>query len=136
MTWNLEYRDDLQIVVLTYLGKVSGPEIQEAAIARIDLGKEKGVTKFLIDTKNVETADSATMRIHEIPGEIYPDKKIDRTSQIAILGPKSPVSKKMVKFFETSCVNRGWRVDTFQDYESAIEWLGLSPTQQETERDK
>ena len=136
MTWNLEYRDDLEIVVLTYSGKVCGTDIKEAASARIDMGKQKGITRFLIDTREIEVDESATMSIYELPTSIYPDEENGRISRIAIIGPKSSESKTMVRFFENACVNRGWLVNTFQDYESAIEWLGPSPSRQETERDK
>lgn len=136
MTWNLEYRDDLRIVVLTYSGKVSGAEIKEAAAARIDLGKQKGVTRFLIDTKEVEADESATLSIYEIPAKIYPEKNVERTSHIAILGPESSLSKKMVTFFVTACVNRGWLVSTFQDYQNAIEWLTAESSRQETGSDE
>jgi hypothetical protein len=136
MTWNLECKDDLQIVVLTYSGKVSGRDIKEAAAARIDMGKQKGITRFLIDTRKVEADESATMGIHEIPAKMYPEKQVERTNRIAIIGPESSISKTMVRFFENSCVNRGWLVSAFQDYKSAIEYLGLSCSQQKTERDK
>jgi len=136
MKWNLEYRDDIQIIVLTYFGEVTAADIKEAAVARIDLGKQKGVARFLIDTRKVEADEFATTGIYDIPASVYPEKQVERTGRIAILSPESSVSKKMVKFFENCCTNRGFLVQTFQDYKSAIEWLGPKPSQQKTERDK
>lgn len=136
MAWRLEYRDDLGIVVLTYTGRVSGEDIQAAAAARIDLGKEKGASKFLIDTREVETDESATLSIYEIPDRIYPEKQFERTSRIAILGPKSMLTREMVAFFENACVNRGWLVKTFQEHPEAVAWLGLDTERKEAEREK
>lgn len=126
MKWSVEYNDDLKIVVLTYFGRVTGSDISEAAAARIDLGKEKGVTKFLIDARKVEADELAGMDIHSIPEKLYTEKQVERTSRIAILAPQTETSKKMVRFFESACVNRGWVVKSFNDQESAVRWLQQS----------
>ena len=136
MAWTVEYDDDLQIVVLTYLGNVTGAEIKEAAVARIGMGKQKGATKFLIDTRTVEADKSATMSIYDLPTKVYPEKHAQHTSRIAIVGPQSSASKEMVKFFENACVNRGWSVMTFENRESAVKWLQQMTSQQPPERDK
>ena len=123
MTWTLEHNDDLKIVVLTYKGKVTGADIKEAATARIQMGNQKNITRFLIDTQEVESNESATMDIYELPSDIYQEKQCEYESHIAVVEPKSSKSKAMVRFFENVCVNRGWLVKTFQDCSSAVKWL-------------
>ncbi|MBN1826432.1 MAG: STAS/SEC14 domain-containing protein [Candidatus Eisenbacteria bacterium] len=123
MTWTVECNEELGIIILTYSGVTTGEEIKKAAVARIDLGKKKGVTKFLIDTRTVKTDESATFDIYDVPNKIYPSKGDLHESRIAILEPESSTSTKMVQFFESVCVNRGWMVKIFQDRESAIRWL-------------
>ena len=123
MTWAIEYDDDLQIVVLTYSGKTTGEDIKEAAAARIAMGKEKGVNKFLIDAGKVETEASATLSIYEVPEDLYLRQEANRKSRIAVIRPESSVSREMVEFYETACLNLGWLVKVFQDRDNAVEWL-------------
>jgi len=130
MSWTIKYNENLQIIELTYLGRVTGEEIKEAAVARIKMGKNKGATKFLIDTKNMETDESATLDIYDVPEQIFPEEKFNRTNHIAILEPESPTSKEMVNFFIAVCVNRGWLAMTFHDRESAVKWLQQPTFQQ------
>lgn len=123
MAWTVDFESNLQIVVLTYLGKVTGEEVQEAAAARIDMGREKGVTKFLIDAKKLDADRFVTSSVYDIPTRLYPEKDFQKTNYIAILSPELETSKEMVKFFENVCRNRGWQVKMFPHYEIAMEWL-------------
>jgi len=123
MSWTLEYNDDLDIVILTYKGLTTGPEIKEAATARIDMGNRMGTTNFLIDTRLTLADESATLDIYDIPKRLYSDEHVQHVSRIAIIEPESPTTKEMVKFFENACLNRGWIVMSFSEYESAISWL-------------
>lgn len=125
MTWTLEYSDELDIVVLTYKGKTTGFDLKEASTARIALGREKGVSKYLIDTTEVEVSSSATSDVLDLPDKVYSDKQVDYSSRIAIIEPKSAESRKMVKFYEDACVNRGWLVKMFKDRPSALGWLEI-----------
>ena len=123
MTWKIEYNDELQIVMLTYAGEITGEAIKAAAAARIAMGEKMGVTKYLIDTMKTQVGSSATFDIYDVPSKIYPDKDVDRTSIIAVIKPELPMATKMVEFYEDACVNRGWLVRTFEDRDSAIKWL-------------
>ena len=123
MTWKTEYNDELQIVVLTYTGEITGNDIKEAAAARIKMGRRKGVEKYLIDTREVQTDSSATLDIYEVPTRIYPNECINQRSHIAIIKPELPAATRMVRFFVDTCVNRGWSVKMFEDHESAVKWL-------------
>ena len=125
MSWTLEYNEKLDIVILTYKGKTTGPEIKEAAAARIDMGNRLGTIKFLIDTRLTLADESATLDIYEIPQKLYHDEHAQHKSRIAIIEPESPISREMVKFFENTCLNRGWLVKSFSEYEKAVSWLQL-----------
>jgi hypothetical protein len=136
MAWTVEYNDVLQIVELTYSGRTTGEEIKEAAASRMSMGKQKGVTKFLIDTRKVEADGSATLDIYDVPDKMYPKEHVQYTNRIAILEPESSTSREMVKFYENACVNRGWLVKTFQDRESAVKWLQQRTSQQSPADDR
>lgn len=127
MVWKVEYDDKLQIVVLTYSGKTKGEDIKEAAAARIAMGKEKGVTNYLIDTRKIATEGSSTFDIFTLPSKMYPDKRVESRSRIAVIIPELPTEREMVQFYEDVCFNRGWMVKTFQDHDSALKWLQQDP---------
>ena len=130
MKWKTEYNDELQIVELTYEGNITGKDIKEAAVARIAMGRQKGVTRYLIDTRKVQTDSSATIDIYDVPTRIYPDECVSHTSHIAVIKPELPETSDMVSFYVNACMNRGWLVKTFEDRDSAIKWLQQEPSQQ------
>ena len=61
MIWNVEYNEELGIVELRLDGRLSGAELQESAASRIALGQEHGVTKFLIDARDLIAPRSTTI---------------------------------------------------------------------------
>jgi len=136
MTWTVEYSDELGIVILAYTGRVTGREIQEAAAARIDMGKRESVTEFLIDTKRVEADESATFDIYDIPNKMYNEKHVPHESNLAIVEPDSEKSKELARFFETACLNRGWAAKIFKDRDSAIAWLQQIARRRSTDGDR
>jgi len=123
MPWSLEYLENLQIVELTISGRVSGDELKEAATARIALGQEEGVHKYIINARHIDAPESATPEVYDIPTKMYAEKNLSRASQIAVIAPLSSESMWVTGFYEDICVNRGWRVRTFLDRDLAIDWL-------------
>jgi len=123
MPWSLQHIENLQIVELTISGHVSGDELKEAAAARIALGKERGVHKYIINARHIDAPESATPEVYDIPTRMYAEKKLSRASQIAVIAPLSSESMWVTGFYEDICVNRGWRVHTFLDRDLAIDWL-------------
>ena len=123
MVWKVAYHDDLQIVELTISGRVTGPELLEAAASRIDLGQEKGITNYLIDGTELIPSRSTTLEILEIPEKVYFEKGMERTSRIAAVVPREPESHWIAEFYENASVNRGWRVQWFLNRHDAIGWL-------------
>jgi hypothetical protein len=123
MVWNVDYHGDLQIVVLTFSGEITGPELLEAAASRIELGQEKGATKFLIDAAEMIAPTSTTLAVLEMPARMYLEKNMERTSRIAVLIPTDPESRWIAEFYENASVNRGWHVKLFTDRNGAIDWL-------------
>lgn len=120
--WKVEYNDELKIIQTTMSGEFSDADILECASERIALGKEKGVTKFIIDAIDMQLSGS-TLAIYDVPAYIYPRNRMPRITRIAVLSSDSSSSKPIVQFFENVSINRGWNAKIFNDHESAIEWL-------------
>ena len=123
MVWKINYVSELQIVELIFSGQVTGPELQHAAAARIDFGQAKGASKYLIDAQEMRAESSLTLDVIDIPAVVYYEKKMDRRSRIAVVSPRDPDSRWISRFYEDASANRGWRVRTFGDRESALDWL-------------
>jgi len=123
MTWTVEFHSDSKLVELTFSGRVTGQELMEAAAERIELGREKGATMYLIDAAEMVAPRSTTLNVYEIPEKIYVEKDMDRTSRIAVVVPSDSESHWVADFYEDVSVNRGWCVHKFTDRTSAIDWL-------------
>jgi len=123
MVWKVAHHDDLQIVELTISGSVTGRELLEAAASRIDLGRETGITNFLIDGTELTPSRSITLEILEIPEKTYFEEGMERTSRIAAVVPRKPESHWIAECYENASVNRGWHVQWFLNRHDAIGWL-------------
>lgn len=123
MTWTVTYIDELEIVELNISGEFTDEDVRAAAPARIAMGKERGVTKFIIDAIDMELTGT-TFSIYDVPARVYPENSMERTTRIAVLTTKaSSASREIVQFYENVSVNRGWNVKAFHDRDDAIKWL-------------
>jgi len=122
MTWTVTYNDELNIVELTISGEFSDEDIKAAAPARIAMGKEHGVTRFIIDAIDMELTGT-TFSIYDVPAKTYPEEGMGRTTRIAVLTSASSAASEIAQFFENVSVNRGWNVRAFHERKEAIAWL-------------
>lgn len=123
MAWTIEYQPDSRIVEVRFSGAVSGPELKEAAVARIEFGKQKSAHRFLVDAAEMRASKSTILDVLEIPAKVYADSRMDRASNIAVIQPKDPESQWIAEFYENASVVRGWSVDVFSNRISATAWL-------------
>ena len=121
--WNVTYHEDTQTVVLALSGKVTGAELKAAAVARIDFGRKKGTRLYIIDASDMLAPKSTILDVLEIPTTLYFNKRMDRTSRIAVIEPRDLASRWITTFYENSSVMRGWTVQIFADHDSAASWL-------------
>lgn len=128
MAWTVEYNEALNIVELKLSGRLSGAELQESAAARIALGEEHGITRFLIDARDLIAPRSTTLSIYEIAAKTYPKSNQRRDTRIAVINPSAPESEWIVQFYEDLCINRGWRVHMSDDRVTALGWLDEQDT--------
>jgi hypothetical protein len=123
VAWTVEYNEELEIVELKLVGKLSGAELQESAASRIALGQEHDVTRFVINAADLISPRSTTMSIYEIAANTYSRSNQRRDTRIAVIVPTSPDSEWIIQFYEDLCVNRGWRVRMCDDRVAALAWL-------------
>jgi hypothetical protein len=122
MPWNVEYDSELNLVLCTFVGRVSAAEYIEAKTKAFLLAQEKGTNRYLVDDTDWETAISVT-DMYEWP-KLYEQWRADRLSRVAVImpNPDSPEARDL-QFYETTSRNRGWNVSVFPTRDEAVAWL-------------
>jgi hypothetical protein len=123
MAWTIVFDASTQVVELSFRGLVTGPELQEAATARIELGKDKGVCRYVIDATNMVAPKSTILDVLDIPVRMYAEKGMDRAAWIAVVAPRDVESRWIADFYENASYIRGWTVKVFAGRENASKWL-------------
>ena len=123
MVWKIDLDEASQVVVVSFDGVVTGPVLQEAAVARIAFGKEVGIDTFIIDAARMIAPKSTIMEVLDLPKEVYDENDMARSSLIAVIRPVNPASVWIAEFYENASILRGWRVRTFDDRAAALFWL-------------
>lgn len=123
MVWEVKLDEEAQVVVTSFSGLVTGPELIEAAEARITFGREVGVDMYIVDAADMIAPKSTIMDVLDIPKEVYDEQEMARTSLIAVVRPTNPSSAWIAEFYENASILRGWRVKTFEDFKAALFWL-------------
>lgn len=122
MPWAVKYNPKLQIVELTYTGRITERELHEATSTCIKLGKENGTFRFFVDASKLELSPSL-IDFYSLPTKQYQEENVDPRSRQAVIAPTDPIAKEAAVFYETVCRNRGWMVRVFSGRQEAIDWL-------------
>lgn len=121
MPWKICVHPEFPIVETSYTGIIAPKEMFEAARETISIAHEKGVTRLLSDC----TAFKGGHTVFDLY-TLAEDVKADRISRVlkeAIIIPEGLESVQLVRFWETTCANRGITVRIFNDRQGAIDWL-------------
>lgn len=120
MPWKINHNTDQNIIELTYFGQVTANDLTDAFMAAKDLSQKEDIKKCLADCTDMLGGHSI-MNLYAII-ELLEGFKLHRLKE-ALLLPSLQASKKDVEFYETACVNRGFNVKIFNNYQQAVEWL-------------
>jgi hypothetical protein len=86
------------------------------------LSKDHDNAGVLVDATEIELTAS-TFDLYDLPAHQYVVDGIDHRTGVAVVQPKSRKEQEAAQFYETACVNRGWRVRLFPNRDEAIKWL-------------
>jgi len=116
------YSDEIDSVVVTYVGFASPEEIQETIRDALALAVERQCRRFLVDASELQHRGGTLVDTYELPQvfEHFPDI---RKYKDAIILPRRHAEAQDLKFFETTTRNRGYNVRVFSDRRSAVDWL-------------
>ena len=121
MAWKVELDAEHGFIHTIYSGIVTKNDIVDSLTEALKILSGKGPQKFLsewIDAISTLT----TTEIYAIPDE-WETSDLNRGSVLALVIQNNPQSEQDAKFYENTCVNRGWRVRIFTKRNDAIEWL-------------
>ena len=114
------------MVTVVFSGAVSGTDLRDATVAAAALGQKHGVMRYLVDGMAILTL-ARELELFALPARMYDELGLDRSElRIAIVIPPVDDLEQLVRFYETACLNRGWRVKVFAAFEPAVAWLGVT----------
>jgi len=121
MAWKVERDADHGFIHTIYSGIVTKDDITDSLTETLKILSGKGPQKFLSEWIDA-TSTLTTTEIYAIPDE-WETSDINRGSVLALVIQNKPQSHQDAKFYENTCVNRGWRVRIFTNRNDAVEWL-------------
>ena len=122
MNWKVEYNADLQRMELTYKGLNSARDIFSSSYSNIQLSKEKGITRFYVDARELKLNAEKT-DLFELPSKLYEKWGVDPRTRIAVIEPKDNDAKLKADFYILATQNLGWFAKLFATEKDAMEWL-------------
>lgn len=121
MPWSTSYSPEVDAVVTTYVGLISPESLKQAVEGTMALGLEKGTSKFLADCTALEGGHSI-VDLYFI-SKLLEEAGVSRTFREAIVLPHLQSAGDEVRFWETTCWNRGMDVWIFRTTAEAVGWL-------------
>ncbi len=119
MPYTISHINDPTHVEVTYSGVISPQELESAALEIVALMTLKQTPRLLADCSGIAGGHSVF--------DLYAlaDWAMSHAPHIreAVIIPTLPLSSDNVKFWETTCLNRGLQVRVFNDRASAETWL-------------
>jgi len=122
MAWEVNQLDAHSIIEVKYTDTVSGAELREATVERIARQYATGYLRVLINASSIRLTASAT-DLYDLADKIYTEHEAPRNSHVAVVVVENDRTKEMAQFYKDATTNRGWRVETFSDYDTAVSWL-------------
>ena len=123
MPYSVEYLEEQGVVETVYAGALSTAEFNEAVVATADTAAGRLCTRFLSDCRGLEVGEhSPTLDIWALAEFLarLPPGTFERE---ALLLPAAAAAGEDIRFYETTCRNRGLDVRVFSSRDEALAWL-------------
>jgi hypothetical protein len=123
MPWHVNINNDFPIIETCYSGFLTRIELSDAIQQTLKIAKDKGINLLLSDCSTLKGGHDV-FDLYELVNVIMKmDLHHTLTLMEAIILPDYKESEELVKFWETTCSNRGITVRLFNDRQSALDWL-------------
>ncbi len=121
MPYELKINDESLYIENIVSGSLSRSDLEKNTAEATALQKNHGIYSVLINALDLESVESVT-DVYELPKQ-YVDHGVSRSSRIAMVMPKLESARKISRFYENVCINRGWTVRSFETKGEAERWL-------------
>ncbi|MEI6765993.1 MAG: hypothetical protein WCM76_10150 [Bacteroidota bacterium] len=115
------YHEDIKVVETVYVGPFPKDELFNSVTQTLEFALEKNTLLLLGDCKGLSD-NGSLVDIYSL-AEYYLTIFESHKFKEAIILPENKEAAKNLKFYETTCINRGFDVKVFSDRESAVSWL-------------
>lgn len=120
MLSQISLSDDSSYVILEVTGELTGESLMPHNIKAHEVGKEKGIKKYLVDVTNARNTETVLNNYKFAYEEIRHTPEMDVTAIVAMLVAPDDHSHD---FFETAARNSGLNITLFRNKQKAIEYL-------------
>jgi hypothetical protein len=121
MAVKIRYHEDIKVVETVYIGPFPKDELFNSVNQTLEFALEKKTLLLLGDCQAL-SENSSLVDVYSL-AEYYLTIFESHKFKEAIILPKDKEVARNLKFYETTCINRGFDVKVFSDRESAISWL-------------
>ena len=110
------------MIAVSYRGHTTAADLRACTSAAIAMSTKCGSRHFLVDTTEIVAALS-NVALYSLAKTTYFAEQLHPLSCVAVVLPAREEERDLANFYETVCLNHGWRVQLFQNGESARRWL-------------
>jgi hypothetical protein len=123
MAWTARYLDEVGVVETVYSGYLSAGDLRDSALATLTLGRVRGTHRFLGNCRDLKGSCSV-VDLYSLAERVTSFHRSAGFHEALVL-PELEAPALDVRFWETTCVNRGLDVRVFASRDRAIDWLLL-----------
>lgn len=120
MEWEIIIHQEPRYLEVITRGKADKDGSLQMARAITENMRKHKTTKALIDHRKIESVEGKTIDIYDRPRKF---RLIGAILGIQIAEIIKPEHIEHFRFFETVCLNQGYKFSIFQDEEPAKKWL-------------
>jgi hypothetical protein len=121
MPWNVRAVQESSFLEVVFTGAVTPKELQAASKQSLSIAREKGLTRLLSDCSAFKGGHSV-FDLFTLANDLKAES-IALVLKQAIILPGNQEAADLVRFWETTCANRGILVRIFDDRQRAVDWL-------------
>jgi hypothetical protein len=124
MSWKVQYAPQSGVVTIKSEGFIPLQDFPERLQQAVRMAREHQTNRFLLDDTDFDT-EASTLSIYDLP-KLYAEAGFSRKDLIAVVISSLDSGLDDYRFFETVCVNQGFRVKLFFTLVEAHRWLANS----------
>jgi hypothetical protein len=121
MPWEVKYKPEQELVVVTAAGQVSGQDGKDQAEKAIRLLRENQATLVLVDYSEA-MSEVSLANLYWLPDH-FSALGAPWQARIAVLLPRTGYRMESYQFFELACKHAGYSVKLFAETGPAEDWL-------------